>query len=155
MLRMGMVILWLASVQCSSRPMLTKDQTPEPISETPYESTTESAPLVIEETWGIKIVGIRLTAADHMIDFRYHVLDSEKASILLSRQVQPYLIDQSTGTKLFVPRIKIGPMRQTAVKPPAGRNYVILFGNTNGSVKSGSKVTVVIGDLKIEDLVVE
>jgi len=41
------------------------------------------------------------------------------------------LIDQATGTKLPVPRTRLGPMRQTAVKPAADRDYIILFGNPN------------------------
>jgi hypothetical protein len=41
------------------------------------------------------------------------------------------------------------------VKPVANRDYIILFGNPGNLVKQGSRVTVVIGDLKVEDLVVE
>jgi len=36
----------------------------------------------LEETWGIQIMGSRQTAAGHMIDFRYRVLDPEKAGPL-------------------------------------------------------------------------
>ena len=44
------------------------------------------------------------------------------------------------------------PSRET---PHADRNYVILFGNLGGVVKAGKKVTVVIGELKVENLVVQ
>jgi hypothetical protein len=71
------------------------------------------------------------------------------------KQINPYLIDQGTGQKLSVARTRLGPMRQTAIRPVAGRNYAILFGNTNKVVKVGSKITVVIGDFKVENLVVE
>ena len=109
----------------------------------------------MEEKYGVLIKGVRLTAADHMIDFRYRIIDSEKASMLADRQTKPYLIDQATGTKLPVPRTRLGPMRQTAVKPAADRDYIILFGNPNKLVKQGSRVTVVIGDFKVENLIVE
>ena len=109
----------------------------------------------MEEKYGIQIKGVRLTAADHMLDFRYRIIDSEKASIFVNRQIKPYLIDQATGTKLPVPRTRLGPMRQTAVKPAADRDYIILFGNPNKLVKQGSLVTVVIGEFKAENLVVE
>jgi hypothetical protein len=108
----------------------------------------------IEEKWGIKVLSVRLTAASHMLDFTYRITDSEKASSLVRKQVKPYLIDQATGTRLSVPMTKLGAMRQTAVLPEADRNYRILFGNP-GLVKAGSKVTVVIGDMKVENLVVE
>jgi len=119
----------------------------------------EASPLSIKENitekWGIEIIGIRLTAGDQMLDFRYRVIDPEKASLLLQRQTQSYLIDQATGGKLAVPRTKLGPMRQTSVKPLPNRNYFILFANPGRSVKLGDKVTLVLGDLKIVDLVVE
>jgi len=109
----------------------------------------------IEERWGIQILSIRLSANDHMLDFRYRVIDPEKAHMLTQKQINPYLIDQATGKKLNVARTRLGPMRQTTVKPISGRNYAILFGNTNKMVKAGSKVTVVIADFKAENLVVE
>jgi len=119
------------------------------------EQIAKSEPMSIEEKWGIEIIGIRLTAADQMLDFRYRVIDPEKASSLLQRQKESYLIDQATGRKLAVPKTKLGPLRQTSVKPLPNRIYFILFANPNRSVKLGTKVTLVLGDLKIEDLVVE
>jgi hypothetical protein len=119
------------------------------------EQVAKSEPVSIEEKWGIKVVSVRLTAADHMIDFRYRILDPDKATALVQKQVKPYLLDQATGTKMGVPRTRLGPMRQSSVKPAADRNYAILFGNTGKLIKQGSRVTVVIGDLKVEDLVVE
>jgi len=109
----------------------------------------------LEEKWGIRILGVRLTAADFMLDFRYRVLDADKAKSLLSRQIKPHLIDQETGKKFEVPRTRLGPMRQTAVKPQADRNYIIFFANTGNVLKRGSKVTVVIGEFVVENLVVE
>ena len=108
----------------------------------------------IEERWGIQITGIRQTAAGHMLDFRYRVVDSDKARPLFLRQTKPYLIDQASGKVLAVPTTaKVGPLR-TSDKPREGRIYWMFFANP-GVVKAGSKVTVVIGDFKAEDLTVE
>ena len=119
----------------------------------------EAAPMTarqrISEQLGIEIVGIRLSAGDHMLDFRYKVIDPEKASLLLRRQSEVYLIDQSTGIKVSVPRTKLGSMRQTAVHPLPNRVYFILFSNPNRLMTPGSRVTLVIGDLKVQDLVIE
>lgn len=108
-----------------------------------------------EDTWGVKILGIRLTAGGYMLDFRYRVIDAEKAAPLFSRKKNPYLIDQATGAKFIVPESpKVGAMRQT--RPPvADRNYFIIFGNPAKYVKKGKSVTVVIGDFKATDLIVE
>jgi len=114
-----------------------------------------NAAATLEEQWGISVVGIRLTAAGHMLDFRYKVLDPEKASHLLDRQNKSYLVDEKSGVIMTVPKTKIGPLRQTAVKPVAGKNYIVLFGNMGDAVKPGNKVTVVIGNFKAENLIVE
>ena len=110
----------------------------------------------LEERWGIKILSIRQSANGYMLDFRYRVSDPDKASLLLGRKDKPYLVDQASGAKFMVPSApKIGPLRQTSVKPIAGRNYFILFANPGKYVKPGNKVTVVIGEFKAENLVVE
>ncbi|MDQ7787422.1 MAG: hypothetical protein RDU01_07420 [Thermodesulfovibrionales bacterium] len=109
----------------------------------------------IEEQWGIQVKGIRLTAADYMLDFRYCVTDSEKASSILNRQEKATLIHQENGTVMHVPTTRLGAMRQTSVRPAEGRDYLIFFANRNGLVKTGDKVTVMIGDFKIENLIVE
>jgi hypothetical protein len=124
--------------------------------EEPAEGSTpakESTPL--RERWGIEVTSLKLTAAGHMVDFRYRVTDPTKALPLFNPKGRPILIDQASGTKLNVPVApKVGSLRQKTMKPEVGRIYFILFGNT-GVVKEGSKVTLVIGDVKIEDLTVE
>jgi len=123
--------------------------------ETKVESPKPEGSTLLEEKWGVKIVGVRLTAGNHMIDFRYRVIDSEKAWQLLQKKTERYLIHQVTGKKFHVPTTRLGPLRQSAVEPATDRDYIILFANAGQTVKAGDKVTVVIGDLKAENLVVE
>lgn len=108
-----------------------------------------------EEKWGVKILGVSLTAEGYMLDFRYRVLDPEKAMPLFDRQRKPYLIDEATGAMFVVPEPpKVGALRTT--RPPiADRNYFIIFANPGRYLKKGSKVSVVNGDFKVEHLVVE
>ncbi len=119
------------------------------------ETDTVKEQLNIEEQWGLKILGVRLTANGYMLDLRYQVINSEKAFPLLDRKIKPYLIAQDTGTKLYVPDTKVGPLRQRVANPDAEKTYFILFGNPGGLVKRGSQVTLVMGDFKAENLVVE
>ena len=110
----------------------------------------------LESQWGIQIDSLRLSARGYMIDFRYKVVDPKKAAALGDPKAKPYLVDQATGTKMFVPRSpKVGPLRQSAVNLAAGKVYFAFFSNRNQMVKPGSKVTVVIGDFKAENLIVE
>jgi hypothetical protein len=130
-----------------------------------FAATPEAAPAVdqqkkmsIEEQWGVKIESLRISAAGNLLDFRYRIIDPEKATYLVDRRNKAYMIDQSSGKVLSVPTTaKVGPLRQTVRYglPKKDRIYFILFGNPH-VMKSGDKVTVVIGDdFKAEDLVVE
>jgi len=120
------------------------------------ETETVREPLNREEELGIQVLSIRESAAGHMLDLRYRVKDPEKASLVLSAQMKPYLIDQGSGTRLSVPNMpKMGSLRQKSRQPEADRVYFILFANPGKLVKPGNKVTVVFGDVSIENLVVE
>jgi len=91
-----------------------------------------------------------------VVDFRYKVLEPDKAATLSDRESKPYLLDQASGKKLLVPKSpKVGPLRPTATKPEAGKVYFALFANPGQVVKAGSKVTVVLGDFRAENLTVE
>jgi hypothetical protein len=108
-----------------------------------------------EERWGIKIQQIRLSAEGLMLDFRYRVLDADKAAPLFSRQSKAYLIDEETGAKFLIAESpKVGALRTTR-PPKQDKIYFIIFVNPGRYVKQGKKVTVVIGDFKAEHLTVE
>jgi len=115
----------------------------------------ESAAAQLAETWGVEVSSIRLSTHDYMIDYRYRVLDADKAADLHKRQIKPYLIHQESEKVLAVPdTAKLGPLRNSNL-PQEGKIYWMFFGNTGKLVKAGDKVTVVIGDFRVEDLVVE
>jgi len=106
---------------------------------------------------GIRMEGLRLSAAGYILDFRYRVVDPEKAATLLDRKIRPYLLDEASGAQLGVPdTAKLGQLRTTGRnKVTADQDYFILFANPGRFVQAGSKMTLVMGDLRIENLVVE
>lgn len=109
----------------------------------------------LRDKWGIEVLSLRRTAGEFMIDFRYRVLDPEKAAPLFESQTHPYIIDEATGAKCIVPAPpKVGQLRTTR-KPIADRNYFMIFANPGQQMKAGSKITVIAGDLKIEHLILE
>lgn len=109
----------------------------------------------LRASWGIEVVGLRLAAGKQMLDFRYRIVDAQKAEPL-TKEDKPYLIDTATGQKLPVPAPpKVGPLRSSGQRPVEGRVYFMIFANPGGMVKSGSGVTVVIGEARIEGLVVQ
>jgi hypothetical protein len=116
----------------------------------------ESYPL--EATYGIRVEGLRLSAAGSMLDFRYRVVDAEKAAAMLDGRVQPYLFDAAHGAKLGVPDTPVlGRIRQTARnnKILTNRTYFIMFGNPAKLLQSGDKVTLLLGSVKVSDLTVQ
>lgn len=119
------------------------------------DSGTKSAKEEITDQWGIEITSVHMTAGDHMIDFRYRVLDANKAAPLFAQENKAYLIDEASQKVLSVPTTaKVGPLR-TSGDVKEGSIYWMFFGNIPGLVKSGSKVTVLIGDFRAENLVVQ
>ena len=96
---------------------------------TPQKNSEKSPFLELEEQWGIRPLTIRLTGGGHFLDFRYLVIDAEKAKPVLSRNKKAYLRDHETGKIVPVPVTKLGPMRGTTRQPKEGRQYFILFAN--------------------------
>ena len=119
------------------------------------DSDSDAEAIKLAEQWGVEVTSIRLSTHDHMIDYRYRVLDAEKAADLFKRQIKPNLIHQETGKVLAVPdTAKLGPLRNSNT-PQEGKIYWMFFGNAGKLVEAGDKVTVVIGDFRVENLVVE
>ncbi len=132
-----------------------------PSGEPAVETAAAAAPVAEAEAmdlaaqWGIEVTSIRMSTHDHMIDYHYRVLDADKAADLFKRQIKPHLIHQETGKVLAVPETaKLGPLRNSNI-PQEGKIYWMFFGNAGKLVKAGDKVTVVIGEFRVEDLVVE
>jgi hypothetical protein len=152
----GMVVIFQV-ISCATPsqkpvPQVISSKESPAVSEEPTQLKDEV--VKIEEKWGIKILGIRQTANALLLDFRFHVIDPEKAKPLIGRHAKPYIIDEASGMKFSVPNMpKVGSLRARGNIPD--RDYFILFSNPNGIVKKGSKVTVVADDFKLEHLIVE
>lgn len=108
------------------------------------------------ERLGIEVTAMGLSAAGYMIDLRYRVLDPEKAAPLLSRKIRPHLVDETSGAVLAVPNSpKLGAIRQTDARPKIGREYFVLFANPGRLLQPGARVSLVMGDTKLENLTVQ
>lgn len=115
---------------------------------------TDKAAAQYEEKWGLRPLGLQLSAGGYMLDFRYCVTDGEKATPLFKPEIKPYLVIQASGERLSVAETqRFGALRQTR-KPDSDKDYYIIFGNPARRVKKGDTVTVVIGELEIKDLAV-
>jgi hypothetical protein len=105
--------------------------------------------------YGVDQLHVRWTASGQSLEFRYRVIDPDRAALLNDRRVAPVLTDQRTGVKLTVPALeKIGSLRQTAA-PVAGKEYWMVFQNAGRAVKPGDKVDIAIGIVRFSGLYVE
>jgi len=122
-----------------------------------------------EEAWGIRVLQVALSGGGGLVDLRYQVTDVEKAAVALGASAHghdtltvediknsPQLVDQATGIALLEAQIHfMGRVQTQRVNPKAGISRFILFSNTNGLIKRGSQVSLAIGDVRIEELVVQ
>jgi hypothetical protein len=111
--------------------------------------------LFFKRNWGVDVVGVHPVSSGQMLAFRYRVLDDAKARPLFDKTLKPYLIDEATGTRLAVPAMEnVGELRQD-VTPAIDRIYYTIFGNPGKLVKTGSRVSIVIGNFHIDGLIVD
>jgi len=109
----------------------------------------------LRRIWGIDDIHVRSTASGSLIRFSYRVVDAGKAEILNDKKATPYLVDDKNGLALQVPTVEqVGQLRQVAA-PQNGREYWMAFSNKGRSVKPGSRVTLIVGRLRIDGLAVE
>ena len=119
--------------------------------------TADATPLKDTESLaGVEVVAVRLTAAGRMLDFRYRVTDPGKASALLNRRTKAHAIHLPTGKEMGIPRVaRVGRMKSSAVEGKRGTVYFLFLDARGQQVKSGDRVTVVIGEHRFEDLAVQ
>ena len=109
----------------------------------------------MKRQWGVEVLYVRQTAAGYMLEFRYKVLDAEKAKPLFERQTKPVLTHAESGAKLIVPTpAKTGALRNSN-PPVAGRTYWMFFANPGKLVKPGQHVSIEIGEFRVDGLVVK
>lgn len=113
----------------------------------------------LEKKWGIQMMGLRTSAAGYMLDWRFRVLDPEKAFPLLRRNIDRYLVVEKSGAVLRVPfTAKLGSMRATVRTANMIKRYKIyagLFANPGQHVKPGDKVSLVVGNFIADDMLVQ
>jgi len=114
----------------------------------PAQAATATAP-------GIEVLGLHQASAGYMLDFRYRVLDPDKAALLLDPKTRPYLLEPASGARLYVPNTpKLGQLRQMPKHPQAGERLFMFFANPGRFVHPGQQLTLVAGDLRLENLTV-
>ena len=117
--------------------------------------TNDRQVTLLRRLWGIDDVHVRSTASGALVRLSYRVVSADKAKILNSKDATPYLVDEQHGLALQVPVMEqVGQLRQVAA-PQDGRDYWMAFSNKGRYLKPGNHVTLIVGNLRINGLVVE
>ncbi len=109
-----------------------------------------SVEAAIEDRYGIHITMLAVTAGGGVVDFRFQITDPEKANNYMHGPYSelPVLVVEKNGTR-------IDPRPHTHhVDYEFGRTYYTLYRNPGGVVEEGTRVTAVLGDLRLSNIVV-
>jgi hypothetical protein len=141
-------VAWAGELQKPAAVAVASLASPEP-SRHPREKT------FMKRQWGVEVLYVRQTAAGYMLEFRYKVLDADKAKALFERQTKPVLTHVETGAKLIVPTpAKTGALRNS--NPPLDDHvYWMFFANPGKLVKPGDHVSIDIGEFRVAGLIVQ
>jgi hypothetical protein len=129
----------------------------------------------VEQEWGIRVSKLALGEGGKVIGLEYEVVNPEKLTPLGNGTNVAYLVDRATGAEFQLtaaPEEQARPgttrgrsmaraLRLAGEFPPpagrlvAGRTYSALIANRSGAVKTGSKMSLVVGSSRVDGLVVE
>ncbi len=115
----------------------------------PEQDPLMSQTAFAEET-GIKIVSVSVVMAGGMIDLRYQVVDPDKAVIVHDEENPPGFIHEATGQLINTPYHD-----HSIFEAHTAINYHELIMNPGGVLKSGDKISVLIGETRLEHVVVQ
>ncbi len=141
----------LAVVVLSSALLVARGWRPgERVARAPASATVPTS-TELEETYGIRVVGVDLTGSDGMLQLRYQVLDADKAHAVHDDATAPAVL--AGGRTLDEPGIAGHGGHKVAVD--AGAAGVVLIANTGHAVSLGDIVTVRMGELRLDGIPVD
>ena len=115
------------------------------------QATPFVSPSGLVQRSGVRIVRVAVSGAGGLVDLRYQVVDSEKATSVHSTTTPPLVIDERSGA--VIDRLFMGHIHSQ--KPKVGLTYYLLFDNPGDVVRSGGLVTVQLGDARLAHVPVQ
>lgn len=107
------------------------------------------------QVYGVDNLSAQLTDSGALVRFSYRVVDAAKAQALQDRSATPTMFDTVTRAELYIPVMdKVGPLRQS-MSAKEGMSFWMAFSNKGGPVKTGHKVSVLVGSVRIDGLIVQ
>lgn len=102
-------------------------------------------------TYGIDVDLVAVTAAGGLVEFRYQVVDPDKADEMIHDPgLLPTIVVESTGATLVV-----STPHHHATQLQLGGTYFFLLANAHNAIQPGALLTLVIGDDRVEHIVAQ
>jgi hypothetical protein len=108
-----------------------------------------------EEETGIRIVRVAAVGGGGLVDVRFQVLDPDKAIAVHDGDSPLVLMDEESAevvSTAFHGRHS-GGTTQTGLNP--GATYYLLFSNSGGALRPGDRASVLLGDVRLEHVLVQ
>lgn len=103
---------------------------------------------LLEELYGIRVKWIAVVANGGGIDFRFSVVNPDKANEFMhDPETMPILIAEDSGKRINPPQSAHDNMVYMA-----GVGYHTMYSNPGGVIQSGTPVVVVFGDYRLEPI---
>ncbi len=101
----------------------------------------------IADWWGLRVVRVAPLAEGGMVELRFQVVDPDKVAFIFDAlENVPKLVDEDSGIEIKAANL---PHSHNV---PAGLYEYIIYTNTQGAVKPGDLVSIVVGDLRLEHI---
>ena len=107
----------------------------------------------LEEKYGLRVSLLGATAMNSIVDFRMKVLDAEKAGEILSSDHHDELGLMVNGDESDI--ITAAHMSRHGTILKDGNLYITFFPNPGNQIQSGTPVSVVFGELRLEPIVAQ
>jgi hypothetical protein len=122
----------------------------------PYHAgMPQSARQYYAMTWGVDQLSAKLMESGQLVRFSYRIVDSGKATLLGDKVSTPQMLDEKARAVLQIPTLeKVGQLRQAGAQE-VGKAYWMAFSNKGNVVKAGHQVSVVIGQFRVDGLIVQ
>ncbi|MEW6721588.1 MAG: hypothetical protein AB1346_14170 [Thermodesulfobacteriota bacterium] len=147
----GRVLLAAALLVLSSCTASRKELQPPPPPPPPVPAPAP-APTPAPAPPKIEVVKLQMAANKEFVGIQLRVPGSERKNLQAS---EIYLVDETTGEKFTVVRLdRIG--RLAEFRDPKDKSiHHLMFRNRDGKLKIGSKISVVIGTVRYEHLLIQ
>jgi hypothetical protein len=104
------------------------------------------ASAAIEQQWGIRFIALNLLADGGLLDLEYQVVDPSKSGRIHIGGIKQLPVIQVEGTRRTVTSDSLMFHFQHENTDAPGRTYSIIYGNANGVVHPGARITIALSD---------